>query len=85
MFVSKLESLQKSESLINISTNGEIIDSDLSQLARGVNQEQASECQTFIFLQDSICFADCHILISQQRNLNDHSYKKTFNHEINLF
>ena len=43
MFVGELESLEKSESLVDISTNREIIDSDLSELARGINEEQTTE------------------------------------------
>ena len=70
MFVSELESLEKSQSLIHISSNGEIIDSNLPQFALRINDEQTSEGETLVLLEHPICPADGHALISQKRDLH---------------
>ena len=51
MFVSELESLEKSQSLIHISSNGEIIDSNLPQFALRINDEQTSEGEALVLLE----------------------------------
>merc|ERR1719154_386546 len=55
---------------INISANWEVIDSDLSQGALLVNDEETSEGKTLILLEDSISPADSHALVSKKRNLH---------------
>merc|ERR1719228_806708 len=70
VLVSELESLNQSESLVHISPNRKVIHSDLSQGAAAVNDKETPECQTFVFLEHSVCPADCHALVRQERDLH---------------
>ena len=70
MFVRKLESLKESECFIHISSNRKIINSDLSQLALSINDEQTTESQALVFLENSISVAYGHVLVSKEGNLH---------------
>merc|ERR1712198_244252 len=70
MFVRKLESLKESECFIHISSNRKIINSDLSQLALSINDEQTTESQALVFLENSISLAYGHVLVSKEGNLH---------------
>ena len=54
MLVRELEGLDKSEGFIDIAANWEIIDSDLADLALGVNDEEATESNSLILLEENI-------------------------------
>ena len=66
MFVSELECLEKTESLIHISSNRQIINCDLSQLASRINDKETTECETLILLENTISSTDGHVLVSQE-------------------
>ena len=51
VFVSKLESLDETESLFNWPTDRKVVDGDLSQVLLIVNDEQATEGDSFILLE----------------------------------
>ena len=51
VFVGELEGLDKSESLVHISADGEIVDCDLADLAFGINYEEAAESDSFVLLK----------------------------------
>ena len=70
MFVSELECLNKSQCFIHVSTNREIIDSDLSELTLGINDEESSEGESLVLLQHTVRSADGHALVCQERYLH---------------
>ena len=65
MLVNILKSLDQSQGFIDISSNWEIIDGDLSDGTSGVNDEKCSKGNTLILLEDSKRPADIQFLICQ--------------------
>ena len=68
--LSNVKSLKVSQGFINISSNREIIDGNLSQLVLWINDEKTTECQALVFLENTIAPADGHVLVSQERDLH---------------
>ena len=71
--LSNVESLKVSLGFINISSNREIIDGNLSQLVLWINDEKTTECRALVFLENTIAPADGHVLVSHERD--QHIYK----------
>ena len=69
MFVSVLESLQKSQSLIDGPSDGQIVHGDLPQNSFIVNDEESTETVTIVFQVHSVVLWDLVSEVGQQRNL----------------
>ena len=54
MFIGELEALDKSQSLVHIAANREIIDGDLPQNSLAVNDKKTPECNSIRFFVDLI-------------------------------
>ncbi len=54
VFVCELEGLDQPQGFVNISANGEVINSDLTEDALAINDEKATEGHSFIFLVNLI-------------------------------
>lgn len=54
MLVGELECLNQSESLVDVSSDWQIVDGDLSEGLFAINDEQATEGQTFVLFQYTV-------------------------------
>jgi len=70
VLVGKLEGLNQAQCLIHVTTDGQIVDGYLAQILLPVDDEQASETQTLVVLEDPVGLADGHVLVGQEGDVH---------------
>jgi hypothetical protein len=66
---SQLEGLDKSEGLLDRSSDGEVVDGDLSEGSLGVDEEKTSERNTLVLEEDSVVTSDLVGLVGEEGEL----------------
>ncbi len=70
MLVGELKSLEQSERLVHRASNRQVIDSDLPERSVGVDQEEASEGDALVRLEDAVAARDVVRLVGQQGDVH---------------
>lgn len=70
VLISELESFNETKNFINGTTNGKIVDSNLTNGTLGVNDEETTESDTSFFNENTIVLGNGLGLISQERNVH---------------
>jgi hypothetical protein len=70
VFISELESFNETENFINGTTNGEIVDGDLTNSTLGINDEKTTESDTSFFDKNTIVLGNRLGLISEKRDVH---------------
>jgi hypothetical protein len=70
VFVSELESFNETEDFVNGTTNGEIVDGDLTDGTLGIDDEETAESDTSFFNEDTIFSGNALGLIGKDRNVH---------------
>ena len=65
----ELEGLDETDGLIDGTTDGEIVDSNLAENTLGVNDEETTESNTLVLNEDTVVTGDGHVPISNERKL----------------
>lgn len=69
MTYGELEGLDKTNGFIDGTTDGEIVDSNLTENTLGVNDEEATESNTLVLNEDTVVTRDAHVPVSNERKL----------------
>ncbi len=70
VFVGELESLDEAQGLLDAAANGQVIDGYLAQILRGINDEQTTEGDVFIFLEHAVGLRYLPRVVRQNRNVH---------------
>lgn len=70
VLISELESFDETEDFINGTTNGEIVDGDLTNNTIGVNDKETTESNTVVFDEDTVVLGNGLGLIGKERDLH---------------
>ena len=65
----ELEGLDETDGLIDGTTDGEIVDSNLAENTLGVNDEQTTEGNPFVFKEDAVITRDLQVFVGDKRKL----------------
>ena len=69
MLVSKLESLNETQSFVDRAADGQVVDGDLAQLLFAVDDEEAAEGEALVLLVDAVRFGNGARLVGEQWNV----------------
>merc|ERR1719414_2293568 len=70
VLVSVLEGLHQPQSLVNVPPHRQVVHGDLPQLALTIDDEEPPEAKSLVLLEDPVGLADCHVLVSQERDVH---------------
>jgi len=70
MLVGELESLNQSQGLVHIPTNGQVVDSHLPQVTFVIDDEKTTESDSLIFFEHTIGTGYFTGLVSEKRDLH---------------
>jgi hypothetical protein len=70
MFISELEGFDKTENFVNRTTNGEIVDGDLTNGTLRVNDEETTKSNTSFFNKNTVILGNGLGLIGKKRDLH---------------
>ena len=65
----ELEGLDETDGLIDGTTDGEIVDSNLAENTLGVNDEEATKSDTFLLNENAVVARDLLVPVGNQREL----------------